>query len=900
MKKFALSALLSLGCAVASAGLIRNGDFENGKLDGWTSPQQPFGQVELFKVVPGGRNNSSKFHLRSCGDESNSYNKFITLVQDINVMPSPDKKYVFGGFAQAQLRSDGGKYVKIAIREVDANGKTVVYQELPLTLHDSPYVLQEKIFSPAKQTKKLQFYLVQIGLSKDDVIHWDNLFFSEYGNEKAFDPNAKKPAAATVNLTGDGLTAAIDTQSGLLDSLRFGNEIIHPSAADNTVIYIRIDGKTIAFKRSAKEVVKSGNTVTAELLPVDKSIPFKAVVEYKIANGFFTEKVVLTALEAVNKPLQLGVRHGFESKNWDKIICALYPTRVVDADKSTVFSYSEKDNDRNRSVWDKYQHALYPLTLLEGKNGILLAGSFDLDKFVTISPNMPQGYFPSLQKNPLSVKKGETFEFVYNCRFYPGDRYLLRDVWREYSKNIYSNNPLIKDFVPYKERPYRTYFRGAHVGCTFFMESREARLSPGSNVWWFGWLDWATETYPTSGEWWNNIIRGEWHKVSAKQLKDEVTRLQNNGHKLALYCRQLANLNLKGTKFPASWFRTKAGGSLDIYEGAYRVKISPEMQKELGWKDIPWGTFDFDNPEYLDFYVKQIQDAVTYYDTKAIGWDMAWRSDHPGIFAAQARLYNYLQEKHPGKKVVTNECGGGPTAFYSDMIILENGALGGRNEYTYEFIKAFGNAMVCIERVGLFKGAVILNLTNGKSSWLSEEGLALNKKYLDFILKKRPELLKNRLELARLCHLRMNLFDQSLGAAPAYLDEVSRVPEKMLTMAEDCVAMPLIIKSFVVRLPNGKDRMYPLYTSAWLTEKAARLVVYNDNVKAEKFTIRLQKEYFRNFKWDRNQLAAAEAYMISPERTSIGKPVWQEDGQDIILSGTLPPFTAMYILGDKE
>ena len=95
MKKFALSALLLLGCAVASAGLIRNGDFENGKLDGWTSPQQPFGQVELFKVVPGGRNSSSKFHLRSCGDESNSYNKFITLVQDVNVVPSPDKKICF-------------------------------------------------------------------------------------------------------------------------------------------------------------------------------------------------------------------------------------------------------------------------------------------------------------------------------------------------------------------------------------------------------------------------------------------------------------------------------------------------------------------------------------------------------------------------------------------------------------------------------------------------------------------------------------------------------------------------------------------------------------------------------------------------------------------------------------
>ncbi|MBR2345927.1 MAG: hypothetical protein IKA71_09130 [Lentisphaeria bacterium] len=901
MNKIIPVSALALICTALSAGVVSNADFESGDLSSWASRQQPYGQVELFKVIPGGNNNNSGgYHLKSSGDKNNRFNNFITLVQDIKTIPSAKKTYVFGGFAQAEMKSSAGKFAKFSIREVDADGKTVAYQDIPVNPHNAQYTLYEKFFTPSPRTRQLQFYLVQSGMTAEDSVYWDNIFFSEFGNEKPFAPEKKKNTARTLTLQSDGITAHIDMASGLLDSLLSGSEVIHPAAADNSVIFIRINGKPVTFKCGKKAPVRKGSSIVAELLPAEKNIPFKADVEYKISNGFFTEKIIFTALEAVNTHFQIGVRHGFNSKAWEKIICALYPARVIDAGESTLFSYSEKENDRNRTMMDQYQYPVYPLTMLKSERGILLAGSFDLDKFVTISPNHPQGYFPSLQKNPLSAKKGEKFEFVYNCRFYPADRYWLRDVWREYCKNIYSNNPMIKDFVPYKERPYRNYFRGAHAGSTFFMASREAKLSPNSNIWWFGWLDWAHETYPVSGSWWNKAVRGEWHKTSAEQMKAEITRLQNKGHKLALYCRQLANLNLKGSKFPESWFKHKAGGSLDIYAGALRIKISPEMQKEFNWQDIPWGTYNFDNQEFNDFYVKQILTAVDYYDPKAVGWDMAWRPDHPGIFAAQARIFKCMREKYPDKKVATNECGGSPTIFYSDLVMLENGALGGRDEYNYEFIKAFGNAMVCIERSELFKGAVILNMTNGKSSWLSAKGLALNKKYLDHILKLQPELRENQQELALRCQLRMNLLDQALGASPGYMEGLPRLPEKMLTMAQDSVSIPLIVESFVVRLPNGKDRMNPLYASAWLNEKSARTVIYNDNTIPEKFTLRLQKKYFRKFNWNKADLATGEAFFLNPEKNSAAKLTWDENDQDIIVSGVLPPFTAAYIFSEKR
>ena len=713
-----------------------------------------------------------------------------------------------------------------------------------------------------------------------------------------FDPTAKAETSGPhLELKSGEVTARIDIVTGLLDTLSFGEVEVQPSAANNSVIFVNMGGKETAFRAKAS-LQSSGDAISAELQPEDASVPFRARAEYRIEDGYFTEKVTLTAQSEVKQPVRLGVRHGFDPVRWDRTICAMYPMRAISAGESTVFSYREEENDLNLSQMDKYQYVVYPLTLLEGPKGILLAGSFDLDRFVTIAPNHPQGYFPSFQRNPKSVCNGETFEFVCRYRFFPKEKYLLRDVWREYAKRIFSRNPLIADFFPYRDRPYRTYFHGEHVGSTFFMESREKRLSPASNIWWFGWLDWETETYPVQGEWWTSIVEGKWSRMSAERMRKEIARLQGEGHKLALYFRQLANLQLKGTLFPEEWYRKKAGGSLDLYGGGFHVKISPEMQKALGYPDIPWGTFNFDNKQYNEFYVNEVKTAVSFYAPKAVGWDMGWRPDHVGMFSAQFQIFDWMRRTRPDMKVVSNECGGGPGLFCSDLAILENGALGGKNEYDFEVMKAFGNAMVVIERVGIAKGTVKLYLTKQKSSWLSEAGLEWNRKYLDFILKKHPDWKEDINALGRLCQLRFNLWDQALGAAPGYLDEMENVPGPMREMARDTIALPLIIESFVVRFPNELDRMAPLFASFWLNEKQARMAVFNDSTEDKEFTLRLRKSYFSARKWDAAQLAQGKVFILTPETTSDGALSWREDDENIIVSGVLPPFGSAMLFCD--
>ncbi len=714
-----------------------------------------------------------------------------------------------------------------------------------------------------------------------------------------FDPAKTKTTSSTLKLQADGVSAQIDATTGLLDTLVFQDVELQPSTENNTVVFVTIDGQETVF-RAKSAATRDEYAIRAELFPMDDSVLFHARVEYCIEDGFFTEKVTLTAQAEVTQPVRLGVRHGFTPANWDKIVCALYPVRAIDAKESTVFSFKELENDLNLTKLDNYQHVVYPLTLLEGPKGILLAGAFDLDRFVTISPNQPKGYFPSFQQNPKSVRAGEQFEFVCHYRFFPKGKYLLRDVWREYAKHIYSNNPLISKYIPYRDRPYRPYFRGAHVGSNFFMEEREKRFPPASNSWWFGWLDWETETYPVEGEWWNNIDHGGWTKMSAERIKGEISRLQQKGHKLALYFRQLANLRLKGTKFPNEWYRLKPGGSLDLYGGGYKVKISPEMQKELGYPDIPWGTFNFDNLDFNEFYVKQVKTALEFYEPKAVGWDMGWRPEHVGMFSAQAQTYDWMRQNRPEMKVVSNECGGGPELFCTDMALLENGALGGKNEYDFEVMKAFGNAMVVIERGSIFEESVRLNLANHFDSWLNADGLLRNKEYLDYLLKKNPEL-KNDVKVAgRLCQLRMCLWDQALGGAPGYLDWVDDVPPPMLEMAMDCVALPLITDSFVVRFPNDMDRMAPLFASFWLNENQARMAVSNDSAEVRQFTLRLKKDYFASRGWNVEKLSSGKVFILTPETTEPGNLTWSDNGEDIVVSAELPPFGAAMFFRDAD
>lgn len=244
---------LCCGSSLLGSNTLLNGNFEKGNLSSWRSNQQRYGKVKLFKITKGNSKTTGKYSLKSCGDLKNKNNNFITLVQNIKITPSPEKTYCLRGLIKAQVKKPYGKSARMAIREVDARGNTVGYQNVQIDLCNSNYTFYEKEFSPSKRTKAFQVYLVLSGFSSKDFVFWDNLSFSQKKTlGKPFDPKKAKSTGLSWKLKGDNISALICQKTGLLDSLSFNNEVIHPAAVNNSVIFVQLDDKEYSFKRTKK------------------------------------------------------------------------------------------------------------------------------------------------------------------------------------------------------------------------------------------------------------------------------------------------------------------------------------------------------------------------------------------------------------------------------------------------------------------------------------------------------------------------------------------------------------------------------------------------------------------------------------------------------------------------
>ena len=892
---FAVS--LSISYAAAATNLIQNGGFENGSLKHWSSNQQAGGKKSLFVISNEAKN--GRFALCSSGDLKNKYNGFITLVQPVNSKIAHDKQYKLQGFIKTDVKNIDGKSFAIAVRQVNAKNGSIVYTKIPVKLNAKGWQYYVKQFSAHKQAVKFQLYLIASKLSSKDKIYIDDISLELIDSEnKKFDSAKSLNIENKTELKAQDLSLIINNDTGLLHSLASSNQSIHPGAKNVSCIYIEKDNKEILFSRDKNAKIEhSSKNFQAKLIPEGGQASFSASVEYGIKNGIVSEKVVFTANEDINYPVKIGVRHGFDTKQWQRVFCAMRPLRIISSKTPTIFSYSSLPDDLNLTKLDQYQRTVYPFTIMENKDYFLWTGSTNLDKFVTVSPNYPIAYLPSVQQNPRKVKKGQKFKFQLSWKLFSKKQNLLRDVWRWYSENTYSNNPLIKNYVPYKSHKFRSFFPGCFASSTYFVKEREKRLFPGSNIWWYATHNWITESYPVKGSWWTQ--GNSWRfKMTPERVKTDIERLQKNGHKVIFYLRQLANLRLKGKEMPDSWFRRTAGGSLDLYGGGYEVKLPANVAKDIGYNSIPWGTYDFDNSEFRKHYLKEIKTAIKFYRPKAIGWDMGWHPNHMGMFAVQAEMYNWLCQKYPNMKVVSNESSG-PTQFYSDMVLLENGLLGGKSEYDFEVAKGQNTTIVCLERWNLFRAAVKFYLTDART-WLSPKGLNSNKKYLEYLFKKYPKLKLDINEAARYCQLRMCLYDLSLGASPGYMEETKPVPAALVKMAGNANGLPLITKSFMIRLPNGKDTDKDLSTSVWADDKSFRAIIYNDSAESNKTTLRLNKKYFKRLGWNYKALQGNTQFTIRPESQQ-QKKLFKLETKDeyIIFSGKIPAFTAITIFKDK-
>lgn len=854
--------------------LAVNGDFEHFDLKPWKSAYLKRGD-KFFRLS--GDTAFGKKCLTVSGDKSNKYNAFITMIQELPTL-DPEKEYIISARIRAGLKNIKGKKLEVAIRQATPTGATISYTGIQANLSDDSWKYQEKMFKPSKLAGSFQLYIIVSNLEKDDLAAIDEIKLTlNSGEGTPFDP-AKKVSAPVTKLEKDGVCAEINSKTNLLHQLVIDGVTIQPGAENSTVIAIDHQGKTTTL--DGKNTPAGG---------------FQATAKYDFRNGIFREIITVTALQDFSDPVRIAVRHGMNKSLWDKHIGALRPLRIRNIDQSTIFSFLGDTNDLNPGILEQYQHTAYPMVILEGKDHYLLTGSCNVDQFITIAPNRPAGYIPSIQRNPAKVKKGDTFQFENNWKLFSRKEVMLRDVWRFLQNNLQTANPALTAFFPLKYTEKRHFYPGVFGSHTYFMKEREDRLPDGANVWFYSWHDNIRERYPVSGSWWSS--GNAWReKINADELKAYMKQLQTERKfNLILYLRQLANLKERDRgAFPDNWYKREPGGALHLYGGGYQVKLPPNVAKEVGYDSVPWGQHNFGNPDFRKFYLNEIFAAINFYQPRAIGWDMGSDLDE---FSVMAETYDRLRKAGGKIKVVANESAG-PTQAYADMVLLENGLLGGKSPYDFEITRAFTTAVVCLERWNIFRLAFDHH-TTGVKVWLNANGLKENKRYFDFITARKPELKNQRNEAARYCQLRASIYDLALGASPGYMEEAKPVPPTLFKVAGEVNGLFAVNKSFAVTFPNRSNVDGHKIVSAWLNEKALRIVAFNDQAQKAAFTIRLEKKYFNGEKWYLDDLKKSLCQAVSPEDETPMSVKFSEDQQNIILNFELDGFTALMLSCNK-
>ena len=893
---FLATAGLFAFCGSVTAGaIIENGDFETGDLSAWTSPQQSGGTIKLYSVqseeVHGG-----KFSLLLNGDSNNRYKSFLTLVQPCKITPELKSQYRISGYARCQVKDPNKVSISIAVRESDSNNQSIIYRTAKVYAENDKWIRYTLKFTPDTRCTSFQIYLIAKDIETGDKVYFDDIELEtvDMGKRKFNPDSALSAPTKTIEIKSGNLAVEIDDSTGMICRSFCGPDILQPNAQNAAVVYLEHNDKEqFFFRKNDCSPAESNNVKSYPLEVLDKTFPVDAEITYSIENECIKEKVVFHALSDINENMKLGLRHGFLSKNWEKIICATRPLKIIKSSDTAFFSYKNTENDISISRLDIYQGVVYPMVILENKDYFLITALMNMDKNISLSPNYPEGYFPSIQLNPVRMKKGESLEMSLTYKMFPKKDFMLRDVWRWYAMNIYSDNETIKDVVKYVPHNFRHLEKGLFEAATYFKKEREARMVSPGNIWWYGWHDWINESYPAEGEWFTQVYN--WDRMSAFKMKSEMDRLKAKGLNLFMYFRQIANLKLRenGT-LPEDWFVKRKGGSLDIYEGAFAIPVPEKVSKVTGYDKIPWGTYNFDNPDFRTHYIEQLKKCMNFYDPAGIAWDMGWDPEIPGILRTQADVYKWLKEKHPAKKVISNESMN-PTQFYSDAVMLENGFACGKTNYDFEVCKAFNTSIICAERFNIFDLAFDAAILN-KKNWLSSQfpkGLDENNRFLYFLISVKPELKNDKENTTRLCQVRASMRDLGLGASPGYLEEALPVDEEVVKFAGDVLGMPMVTESFAVRLPSGTDQDKNTFASVWAEKGKLRITVFNDSPLAIKTELRINAKALERLGFAAKDLSEGKTHFYSPAGSSGGSSCAIElDENEIRINLSLEPFTS--------
>ena len=862
---------------------IQNGNFETGSFQGWNWPLRGSRGQELQFINRD--TDYGRYCLKISGDPASKYNSNLWMNQTVPVLKQKTE-YIISFRGRANVKNiSSKKYVKVSICQMFPNGGSIVYTGPYVDLSRPTWTHYELCFMPDHRAGRYDAFITASNLDLEDEVFIDEVSLMEARSfSEAFDP-AQKAQGDVDTINYNEYTYTLDKNTGVMTSLAIDGEVFQPLAKNSGVIYV-------VAERREYLLDGKGN--------MSKDVPFQAIANYEMVDDMLRETVVFTATEDANGPFKLGLRHGFDSSKYRRIINSLHPVRVIDAKQNTIYSYQKAPNDQNLSRLESFQYVCFPMAFLESDSSYLMAGSLLLDDSVTCSPNIPMNTFPSVQRNPLSVKKGDTFRFEINYKRFSKTENLPRDVWRFYSDHTRTNIEALKPFIPPRYTQPRAYYPGNFGTHTYFVKEREERLFPNSNIWFYSWHDLLNERYPIEGEWYcegKAINNKPFAKVSAEEVRGHIAHLQKMGHKCALYLRSLANARLCGSKYPEEWYYKAPGVSL--YGGGYELPLPEHVAKEVGYNTHKWASFDLNNEEYREFFMDEILQALEFYKPMAIGWDcMVGRLD---LLLMTATVYDYIQKNKIPIKCAINE--GGPLdQAYNDQVIIENGFLSGKLAMDFEMLRAYTTTISCEERFNLFHDAVANYFDNART-WLSPAGLAVNARYIDYLLSIRPELKEktkaNRAKIGQLCQLRASLYDVGHGACAGYMDEAKPVPPAMLQFCHDAAGLVLVNKSFALRLPTGADTDENHAVAAWCDAKALRLMLWNDESKPYAVNLKLDQKHFASLGWSAEDMKAGRAVQVTPEGEEKTTVTITADGNVISITGKLPPFAGLMIFAEK-
>jgi hypothetical protein len=156
------------------ATLIVDEYFKPEKLKEWSCYQQRGGKVKLHAVIPNSARNG--FFLLVCnGDIYNKYNDFIALYRKIDQPLDVNSRYKLSIVAKAVVNYRAGKKFCVALRQLDANKKTISYKKVYVELKKSEQNTYSLEIKPDPKSKKYQLYLISHYLTAKDKIYIERI-----------------------------------------------------------------------------------------------------------------------------------------------------------------------------------------------------------------------------------------------------------------------------------------------------------------------------------------------------------------------------------------------------------------------------------------------------------------------------------------------------------------------------------------------------------------------------------------------------------------------------------------------------------------------------------------------------------------------------------------------------